>query len=80
MPCSPLRSARGEQGNGDRCPSGHRLSPHQAYKKHWRLIITQLLEKAFVESEDILDKLADETIAEHTQGKTKTIGLHKIIK
>lgn len=29
--------------------------------------MTQLLEKAFAESEDVLDKLADEALAEHTQ-------------
>jgi len=27
--------------------------------------------KAFTESEDVLDKLADEALAEHAQGKTK---------
>jgi len=30
-------------------------------------------EKAFAESEDVLDKLADEALAEHTQGKTKPL-------
>ena len=28
-------------------------------------------EKAFAESEDVLDKLADEALPEHAQGKTK---------
>ena len=28
-------------------------------------------EKAFAESEDVLDKLADETLAEHAEGETK---------
>jgi len=30
-------------------------------------------EKAFAESEDVLDKLADEALAEHAQGKTKPL-------
>ena len=28
-------------------------------------------EKAFAESEDVLDKLADEALAEHAEGETK---------
>ena len=31
--------------------------------------------KAFAESEDILDKLADEALAEHAQGKTKPLDI-----
>ena len=31
--------------------------------------------KAFAESEDILDKLADEALAEHAEGKTKPLDI-----
>ena len=30
-------------------------------------------EKVFAESEDVLDKLADEALAEHAKGKTKSL-------
>jgi hypothetical protein len=32
-------------------------------------------EKAFTESEDVLDKLVDEALAEHGQGKTKPLDI-----
>ncbi|QCQ21392.1 hypothetical protein [Desulfoglaeba alkanexedens] len=35
-------------------------------------------EKAFAESEDVLDKLADEALAEHAQGKTKTLDIDEL--
>jgi len=35
-------------------------------------------EKAFAESEDVLDKLADEALAEHAQGKTKPLDVDKL--
>ncbi|MBM3707624.1 MAG: hypothetical protein FJW61_08785 [Actinobacteria bacterium] len=35
-------------------------------------------EKAFAESEDVLDKLADEAILEHKDGKTKTMDIEKL--
>lgn len=79
-------------------------------KNHWRLILTQLLkkafeeasklpeleqnalarwlideviserkwEKAFAEPEDVLDKLADEALAEHAQGKTKLLDIDQL--
>jgi len=34
--------------------------------------------KAFAESEDLLDKLADEALAEHAEGKTKPLDVHKL--
>ncbi len=35
-------------------------------------------EKAFAESEDVLDKLADEALAEHAQGKTKPLDIDRL--
>ena len=35
-------------------------------------------EKMFAESEDILDKLADEALAEHAQRKTKPLDIDKL--
>ena len=35
-------------------------------------------EKAFAESEDILDQLADEAIMEHAQGKTKPLDVDRL--
>ncbi|MEA3359079.1 MAG: hypothetical protein U9R17_06700 [Thermodesulfobacteriota bacterium] len=35
-------------------------------------------ERLFAESEDILEKLADEALAEHAQGKTKPLDIDKI--
>ena len=35
-------------------------------------------EKAFAGSEDILDKLADEALAEHKDGKTKPMDVEKL--
>jgi hypothetical protein len=34
--------------------------------------------RAFAESEDILDKLADEALAEHAQGKTKPLDVDQL--
>jgi len=34
-------------------------------------------ENLFAESEDILEKLADEALAEHAQGKTKPLDIDK---
>ena len=35
-------------------------------------------EKAFADSEDVLDKLADEALAEHAQGKTKPLDIDRL--
>ncbi len=35
-------------------------------------------EKAFAESEDVLDKLADKALAEHAEGKTKPLNVHQL--
>ena len=35
-------------------------------------------EKSFAESEDILDKLADEALVEHAQGKTKPLDIDQL--
>ncbi|MBC8389413.1 MAG: hypothetical protein H8E13_15410 [Actinobacteria bacterium] len=35
-------------------------------------------EKAFAESEDILDRLADEALLEHKDGKTKMMDIEKL--
>ena len=35
-------------------------------------------ERLFAESEDILEKLADEALAEHAQGKTKPLDIDKL--
>ncbi|MDR4497302.1 MAG: hypothetical protein MRK02_05160 [Candidatus Scalindua sp.] len=35
-------------------------------------------EKMFAESEGILDKLADEALAEYAQGKTKPLDINKL--
>ncbi len=35
-------------------------------------------EKAFAESEDILDKLADEALAKHAEGKTKPLDVNQL--
>jgi len=35
-------------------------------------------EKAFAESEDVLDKLANEALAEHAQGKTKPLDIDRL--
>ena len=39
------------------------------------LISERKWEKVFAESEDILDKLADEALAEHAKGKTKPLDI-----
>ena len=35
-------------------------------------------EKAFAESEDLLEKLADEALAEHAEGKTKPLDINQL--
>jgi len=35
-------------------------------------------EKAFAESEDVLDKLADEALEEHAEGKTKPLNFNQL--
>ncbi len=35
-------------------------------------------ERLFAESEDFLEKLADEALAEHAQGKTKPLDIDKL--
>jgi len=35
-------------------------------------------EKAFAGSEDVLDRLADEALAEHEDGKTETMDIEKL--
>ena len=35
-------------------------------------------EKAFAESEDVLDQLADEALAEHAQGKTRPLDIDRL--
>jgi hypothetical protein len=35
-------------------------------------------EKAFAGSEDVLDKLADEALAEHTHGRTKPLNVNDL--
>lgn len=35
-------------------------------------------EKLFAESEDLLEKLADEALAEHAQGKTEPLDIDKL--
>jgi len=40
--------------------------------------IREKWEKAFGESEDVLDKLADEALAEHAQGKTKPLDIDQL--
>ena len=35
-------------------------------------------EKAFAESEDVLDKLADEALMEHAEGKTKPLDVNHL--
>ncbi|MEK6765430.1 MAG: hypothetical protein AABY49_04270 [Planctomycetota bacterium] len=35
-------------------------------------------ERMFAESEDVLEKLADEALTEHTQGKTKPLDIDKL--
>jgi hypothetical protein len=35
-------------------------------------------EKAFAGSEDVLDRLADEALAAHKQGKTKSLSIEKL--
>ncbi len=35
-------------------------------------------EKLFAESEDLLEKLADEALAEHAQGKTRLLDIDKL--
>jgi len=35
-------------------------------------------EKAFAESEDVLDKLADEALVEHTEGRTKPLDVNQL--
>lgn len=35
-------------------------------------------EKAFAESEHVLDKLADEALAEHSEGKTKPLDINEL--
>jgi len=35
-------------------------------------------EKAFAESEDLLENLADEALAEHAEGKTKPLDINQL--
>ncbi|MFQ6003008.1 MAG: hypothetical protein ACE5KJ_04610 [Candidatus Zixiibacteriota bacterium] len=42
------------------------------------LVSERKWEKAFAESEDILNKLADEALKEHTQGKTKPLDINEL--
>ncbi len=35
-------------------------------------------EKTFAESEDLLEKLADEALAEHAEGKTKPLDINQL--
>ena len=42
------------------------------------LISEKQWEKAFAESENILDKLADDALAEHAQGKTKPLDIDQL--
>ncbi|GAB6888982.1 hypothetical protein JCM13304A_24860 [Desulfothermus okinawensis JCM 13304] len=35
-------------------------------------------EKAFAESEDVLDKLANEALMEHAKGKTKPLDINRL--
>ena len=35
-------------------------------------------EKAFAESEDLLEKLADEALGEHAEGKTKPLDINQL--
>ncbi|KUJ95330.1 MAG: hypothetical protein XD41_1678 [Desulfonauticus sp. 38_4375] len=35
-------------------------------------------EKTFAESEDVLDKLANEALEEHTKGKTKPLNVNQL--
>ena len=38
----------------------------------------QKWEKLFAESEDLLEKLSDEALAEHAQGKTRPLDIDKL--
>ena len=40
------------------------------------IIVEKKWEKAFAESEDVLDRLADEALMEHTEGKTKPLDVN----
>ena len=42
------------------------------------LISERKWEKALAESEDVLEKLADEALAEHAQGKTKPLDIEQL--
>lgn len=55
------------------------LSIHKSpFGKGTEVVMTTLLEKAFAESEDILDKFADEALEEHRQGKTRTLNVDEL--
>ena len=48
-----------------------------------RLLIDEIIaekkwEKAFAESEDLLENLADEALAEHAEGKTKPLDINQL--
>ena len=42
------------------------------------IIAEKKWEKAFAESEDLLEKLADEALAEHAEGKTKPLDVNQL--
>ena len=42
------------------------------------IIAERKWEKAFAESEDVLDKLAEEALAEHAKGKTKPLDVDQL--
>ena len=42
------------------------------------IITDKKWEKAFAESEDLLEKLANEALAEHAEGKTKPLDINQL--
>jgi len=42
------------------------------------IIAEKKWEKAFAESEDLLEKLANEALAEHAEGKTKPLDINQL--
>ena len=42
------------------------------------IITEKKWEKAFAESEDLLEKLANEALAEHAEGKTKPLDINQL--
>jgi hypothetical protein len=42
------------------------------------IIAEKRWERAFSESEDVLEKLADEALAEHAQGKTRPLDINQL--